>query len=336
MSVVPRGSSFGSSNYPQFDRYYSIHVAHRSATKAARERSSTVNIVAIINPMSGAGMDPTAAERRVALVREELSRRGLEGSIHLTERAGHAKELAAAAASQHAHLVIVWGGDGTLNEAGTALAGSATALGVVPAGSGNGLAATLGVPRHDPLAALETALGPRTQAIDVGVLGDRRFLNVAGIGIDARIAVLFNQRARGSRGKWPYISIGVIEGCRYKGLEYVVQLGEESVRHRALLIAFANGREYGMGASLAPRAELNDGLLDALVVEDRSIMARFWHSRHLALGSVERAPRVLSRKVRSAIVESNQPMEFHVDGEPGVAEGRLVIGVLPQALRIKY
>ena len=294
-----------------------------------------MHLVAIVNPVSGAGMDSTVAERRVALIRAEAARRGLDASIHLTERTGHAAELANAAIAQHAQLVIVWGGDGTLNEVGSALAGSDVPLGVIPAGSGNGLAAALGVPR-DPLAALTVALGPRVQAIDVGVIGTRRFLNVAGIGIDARIAGLFNQRSRGSRGKWPYISIGVREGCRYKGLEYTVQLGAESLRHRALLIAFANGREYGMGASLAPRAELDDGLLDAFVVEDRSIVARFWHSRHLASGSVDRAPRVLMRKVRTAVVEASEPMEFHVDGEPDVAHGRLEVGVLEKALRIKY
>ena len=294
-----------------------------------------MHVVAIINPVSGAGMDPTVAERRVALIRKEFERRQLEASIHLTERARHAHELARAAVSKHAELVIVWGGDGTLNEAASALAGSTTSLGLIPAGSGNGFAAALGIPR-DPRAALATALGPRVQAIDVGVLGGRRFLNVAGIGIDARIAILFNQRAPGSRGRWPYISIGVIEGCRYKGREYIVQLGTETLRHRALLIAFANGREYGMGASLAPNAELDDGLLDAFVIEDRSVVARFWHSRHLASGSVERAPRVVTRKVRSAVVESTEPIEFHVDGEPGVAEGRLEIGIMPKALRMKY
>jgi diacylglycerol kinase (ATP) len=280
-------------------------------------------------------MDPTVAERRVALIRGELSRRHLDGSIHLTECSGHASELARNALARRADLVIVWGGDGTVNEVGSTLAGSDTPLGLIPAGSGNGLAAALGVPR-EPSAALSVALGPRVQAIDVGVIGTRRFLNVAGIGIDARIAGLFNQRARGSRGKWPYISIGVREGWRYRGIEYTVQLNEESVRHRALLIAFANGREYGMGARLAPRAELDDGLLDAFVVEDRSIVARFWHSRHLAFGSVERAPRVLVRQVRAAVVESSEPIEFHVDGEPDVAHGRVDVGVMEKALRIKY
>ena len=279
-------------------------------------------------------MDPSAATRRAALIRDELTKRDLKASIEITRRGGHARELALAAVQDRADLLIVWGGDGTLNEVGTAAAGSDTAIGIIPAGSGNGFAAALGIPR-DPVRALAKALGPRVQAIDVGVLGERRFLNVAGIGIDARIAALFNQRARGSRGKWPYISIGVTQGCRYKSLEYTVQLDADPVRYRALLIAFANGREYGMGARLAPRAQLDDGVLDAFIVEDRPVVSRFWHARHLARGTVDRAPRVVTAKVRTAVVESSEPIEYHVDGEPGTAMGRLEIGVLPGALKVR-
>ena len=293
-----------------------------------------MRVVAIINPISGAGMDPSAATRRATLIRDELTKRDLKASIEITRRGGHARELALAAVQDRADLLIVWGGDGTLNEVGTAAAGSDTAIGIIPAGSGNGFAAALGIPR-DPVRALAKALGPRVQAIDVGVLGERRSLNVAGIGIDARIAALFNQRARGSRGKWPYISIGVTQGCRYKSLEYTVQLDADPVRYRALLIAFANGREYGMGARLAPRAQLDDGVLDAFIVEDRPVVSRFWHARHLARGTVDRAPRVVTAKVRTAVVESSEPIEYHVDGEPGTAMGRLEIGVLPGALKVR-
>lgn len=293
-----------------------------------------MRVITIINPVSGAGMDPHVAERRVAFVRDELNRRRLAGSIHVTERAGHAAELAAAAAAAGAELVIVWGGDGTLNEAGGALAGSRTALGLIPAGSGNGLAGALRVPR-DPQGALDLALGDSSRTIDVGVAGNRRFLNIAGIGVDARIAILFNQRSRGSRGRWPYIAIGVKEGCRYSANEYRVQLDGDELQERALLIAFANGREYGMGAVLAHGAELDDGLLDAFVIEDRSVFARFWDARHLARGTVERAPGVIQRKVRTATIESPARMEFHVDGEPGYADGRLEISVLPRALIFK-
>jgi YegS/Rv2252/BmrU family lipid kinase len=293
-----------------------------------------MRIVAIVNPVSGAGMNPHAARRRVDMIRGELTRRQLSASIHVTERAGHARDLAASAVADCADLVIVWGGDGTVNEAGGAIAGSRTALALIPAGSGNGLAGGLGVPR-DPREAIATALGVKTLAVDVGMLDDRPFFNIAGIGFDAHIARLFNERPRGRRGRLPYVVIGVREGCRYQGKDYRITLDGIARQTRALLIAFANGREYGMGMKIAPGARLDDGLLDACVVEDRSVPARFRDARHLALGSIARAPRMSIQPVRTAVVESDGEIEFHLDGEPGIARDRVAITIRRGALVVK-
>jgi YegS/Rv2252/BmrU family lipid kinase len=293
-----------------------------------------MRIAAIINPKSGAGMDPSVARRRVAMIRDELKRRGLEAAIHLTERSGHARELASNAVAAGADLVIVWGGDGTVNEVGSKLSGTATALGLIPAGSGNGLAGALGVPR-DPQAAIATALGTRTLRVDVGMIGDRPFFNVAGIGFDAHIARLFNQRPQGRRGRLPYVVLGVREGCRYSGQAYNLTLEGEPYTSKALLVAFANGREYGMGMQIAPGARLDDGLLEARIVEDRPVLSRFRDARHLVFGTIHRAPNVMSKAVRSATVEADGEIEFHVDGEPGVAQNALNISILPGALIVK-
>lgn len=302
----------------------------RGAVSAAISR-----VVAVINPLSGAGLDRHAAATRTALVHEVLGRHGLTPTIHVTERGGHARELAAAAAADAADLVIVWGGDGTVNETGSALVGSRTALGLVPAGSGNGLAASLCVPR-EARAALEHLIAAPVRTIDVGFLDDRPFFNIAGIGLDAHIAAEFNRRTRGRRGKWPYVTIGVREGLRYRALDYELELDGERSRATALLIAFANGAEYGMGACLSPGAELDDGLLEATVVEDRSAMARFIDARHLALRTLARAPRVRCARVRRATVTClDGPMQYHVDGEPGVAADRIEIRLDPGTLRVK-
>lgn len=293
-----------------------------------------MRIAAIINPISGAGADKNAAARRIATLTAQLDRRGLRASIALTIRAGHARELAEAAVGDHADLVIVWGGDGTVNESGAALLGTDIAIGLVPAGSGNGLAAALGTPR-DPVEAIARALdGPR-RAIDAGIIGGRPFFNIAGIGVDARIAKRFNERKQGSRGALPYIVIGVTEGCRYSGREYEVELDGDPRRLRALLIAFANGREYGSGARISADARLDDGLLDAVVVEDRSVVARFWHARHLASGTPGRAPRVTTRQVRRAMIRAQGPIEYHVDGEMGVADGEVEVSIRPGALWVQ-
>jgi YegS/Rv2252/BmrU family lipid kinase len=293
-----------------------------------------MSIVAIINPVSGAGANPAVAAARVQWLRAEAERRGVAIDVHLTEGAGHARQLAADAARRGVGLVIAWGGDGTINEAGSALLHTATNLGVVPAGSGNGLAAALGLAR-DPAVAVPIAFGGRERTIDAGLMAGRPFFNIAGIGFDARVARLFNQQAAGSRGGWPYIRIGVREGCRYCAAQYDLELDGDRQRLPALLVAFANGREYGMGARIAPQAELDDGWLDATIVEDRPVLARFWHARHLALGSAHRAPLVSVRKIRQATIAADGDIEYHVDGEPGTTTGPIRVEVAPGALRVK-
>ena len=288
----------------------------------------------IINPISGAGTDPGAASRRATMVETAAARRGAGVKIDFTKRQGHAGELGAAAVAAGAHGVIVWGGDGTFNETATALLGSSIPLGLVPAGSGNGLAGALGVPR-EPLAALNVAFDAAPRTIDAGRLAGRCFFNIAGVGFDARVAALFDRRGPRARGGWPYIAIGVREGCTYCALDYDVWLDDEPKRYKALLIAFANGREYGLGARIAPDARLDDGLLDAIIVEERSVVARFWHARHLATGTPQLAPHVTTRRVRRAVIESAGEMEFHVDGEPGRALGRIEVEILPRALQIR-
>ncbi len=288
----------------------------------------------IINPISGAGSDPGAASRREAMAEEAARRRGTPVAIRFTERQGHAGELGAAAISAGASGVIVWGGDGTFNETASALLGTGIPLGLVPAGSGNGLAAALGVPRAAP-AALEVAFDATPHAIDAGRIAGRSFFNIAGVGFDARVAALFNRRAPGARGPWPYLRIGVREGCTYRALDYDVRLDAEPFKHKALLIAFANGPEYGLGARIAPDARLDDGLLDVIIVEERGILARFWSARHLAFGTPQLAPLVVTRRIRRAVIEAPGEMEFHVDGEPGIARDRIEVEIIPGALMIR-
>jgi YegS/Rv2252/BmrU family lipid kinase len=288
----------------------------------------------IINPISGARSDPGAASRRATMVEAAARQRDVGVKIDVTERQGHAGELGAAAVAASASGVIVWGGDGTFNETASALVGSSIPLGLVPAGSGNGLAGALGVPR-EPLAALDVAFDAPPRTIDAGRLAGRCFFNIAGVGFDARVAALFNQRGPWARGAWPYIAIGVRQGCTYCALDYDVWLDGELKRYTALLIAFANGREYGLGARIAPGARLDDGLLDTIIVEERGVLARFWHARHLAMGTPQLAPSVTTRRVRHAVIESNGEMEYHVDGEPGRARGRIEVEILPGVLQVR-
>src|SRR3954469_10186328 len=292
------------------------------------------DVVAIVNPLSGAGASPAVARSRVALLERRFASAGLNGRVHLTERGGHARDLARAALDARAALVIAWGGDGTINEVASTLAGSKTPLGIIPAGSGNGFANDLGLV-GDPQRALDIALNGDSRVVDGGEFAGRLFFNIAGTGFDAVVAEQFNMRALGRRGLGPYVRIAAREMLRYKGLRYRVVLDGDEFITTALLIAFANGREYGNRIRLAPGAKMDDGKLEAIVVEDRPILARLWSSRFVALGQIERTPGVIIRAVETATIETEGDVVYHLDGEIARARDRVTVRVLPGALTVR-
>jgi diacylglycerol kinase (ATP) len=295
---------------------------------------SSANVVAIVNPLSGAGAKPDVAAERVALLERRLTVSSIAGRVHVTRHAGHASQIAAEAVANRASLVIAWGGDGTINEVGRALAGTGVVLGIIPAGSGNGFAHDLGLP-HDPAEAMNVILHGRNRDVDAGEIDGRPFFNIAGIGFDAIIAQQFNSRSLGQRGLWPYIRIGLSQAFRYRGVHYRVTLDNETSEAEALLIAFANGKEYGNKLQLAPHARLDDGRLEAVVVADRPPLARLWSGRHLPFGTPHRASGVTFKSIRSAKIEADAPILYHVDGEPGLADRSLAVGIRPGVLRVR-
>jgi diacylglycerol kinase (ATP) len=292
------------------------------------------DVVAIVNPLSGAGAAGDAARQRIALLERRFAAGGIAGRVHLTERGGHARELARSAIDAGASLVIAWGGDGTINEVASTLTRSGVPLGIIPAGSGNGFANELAL-HPEPERALEVALTGRDRVIDGGEFDGRLFFNIAGTGLDATVAEQFNARALGRRGLGPYLQIALREVLRYKGLRYRVRLDGDELVTDALLIAFANGREYGNRFRVAPGAKLDDGKLEAIIVQDRSTLARLWHCRHLAMGKIERTPGLIMRGVETASIETDGDIVYHLDGEIGRTRGRVEVRVLPGALIVR-
>jgi YegS/Rv2252/BmrU family lipid kinase len=290
----------------------------------------------IINPISGADGHRSAARSRFERADTALRAHGIAAEIFVTERRGHGRELAETLVRSGVALIIAWGGDGTINEIGSVLVHTQTALAIVPSGSGNGLAVELGIPRR-PEDALAAALRGTERRIDAGELGGHLFFNLAGVGFDARIAQAFNRRADGRRGALPYFSIGLREVWRYVPARYRLTLpSAPPVDCRALLIVFANGRRYGgLFSTVAASARLDDGLLDVLVVDQRSIAAQLWRARYLLWGRPDRAPGVSAYRTAEGIVECDAPMEYHVDGEWQSGETRLEARVHAGALLIR-
>jgi diacylglycerol kinase (ATP) len=291
-----------------------------------------MSIAIIINPISG-GASPDAARRRAERASAVLTSSGENGEIFVTERKGHARELAAGAVTRGARLVVAWGGDGTVNEVASALAFTRAALAIVPSGSGNGLARELGIARRPERAILQ-ALAATPTPIDAGELGGRMFFSVAGVGFDAHVAACFDRDLGGRRGLAGYARITVRELFSYRPSDYRVTGDVNRLVRRAILVTLANSAQFGNGARVAPDARVDDGRLDLVVFEESSRAATVCALPRLFTGSAGRMPGVSIQPITSVTIESDAPMAFHVDGEPVTGGARLAAHVHPGALLV--
>ena len=286
----------------------------------------------IINPVAGARRSVVA--ERVDLAHAVFKTHGLQPTIVLTEGPLHAFQLAQEARRQGASLVVAWGGDGTINEVASALVSGPTPLAVVPAGSGNGFARHLGLPR-EAARALDVAVRGPERSLDVGELAGRFFFNVAGIGFDAHVAQRVNSRPRGRGGPGRYMLGALREFATYEPIGYEILADGTEFKGHALLIALANGREYGYGATIAPGAQIDDGQLDALIAEPRPLFQGLWDARRLFTASIVRAPGIRVHRFREATINVSRECLAHVDGEPIAARGPFLAKVHQGALRVR-
>jgi diacylglycerol kinase (ATP) len=289
-----------------------------------------VSTAIIINPVSG-GFRPGAARARVQLAQTIAAAHGHEVELFVTEGIGHARELAAAAAGGGARLVVAWGGDGTINEVASALAFGDVPLGIIPAGSGNGLARELGVDLR-PERALADALAATPRPMDVGDVEGRLFVNIAGIGVDAFVASRFSLARR--RGFLGYINLTVRALATYVPTTYRMTSGGTTVTARALLVTIANSAQFGNGARIAPGARVDDGLLDLVVIEERWRLATLVQLPRLFTGTADRIRGCTTQRIQEVTIEADEPMTYHVDGEPVVGATSVRARVHPGALRV--
>jgi YegS/Rv2252/BmrU family lipid kinase len=288
----------------------------------------------VINPISGrAGRARDAGTRRAALARAVAARVRVDADVRITERGGHAAELTKLFLDAGCDRVIVWGGDGTVNEAAGPILerrGSAAALGIVPGGSGDGLARSLGLGLR-PARALEVALGEPAAPVDVGYLDDRHFLNIAGVGFDAAVGLAFNRRnKRGLRG---YVRQLFTTVWSYRPRRYALQIDGVASEGELFMVAFANGREYGNNMVLAPRADPGDGWLDVVTVQGGGPIRQLWRARRLAFRPGRPADGITWGRCRTGEVTGDQ-LVCHVDGETFVTSGTVRVRVEPGAIRV--
>jgi diacylglycerol kinase (ATP) len=287
-----------------------------------------VRVRAILNPRAGV----RALRARAALQRPHPA---WELEVAETSGPGHARELARESAERGDAAVLAVGGDGTANEVAGGLIGTRTALGIVPTGSGNGLARALRIPlRPDrALAALEGAVVRR---MDTGQINGRPFLNVAGAGFDAAVGVAFHDHTRrgGRRGIFTYVRMGFRTMFSYRAEACRLEVGDQVFDGKALLVTFANGRQYGAEATIAPGSRLDDGLFDVVVVEDAPLAELMLHAPRLFMGGLEGFRRYRRFPATRAVLTADKPFPYHRDGEPEEPVQRLDVELLPRALDV--
>jgi YegS/Rv2252/BmrU family lipid kinase len=284
--------------------------------------------LAVLNPRAGV----SAQRARAAL---ERSPDWKDVPVHVTSRGGEAREVAERAAAEGVRLVLALGGDGTANEVAWGLLGTGTTLGLVPVGSGNGLARSLGIPLNPDHALRFLARGVERR-MDVGMANGRPFLNVAGAGFDAEIGADFAEHGQrgGRRGILTYVRLSLRRTFGYRAETWVLEAGDQRFEGRALVIACMNGQQYGAGAMMAPGALLDDGLLDIVVIEDAPQFEVVWNASRLFLGGIEKFRRYKRFAAPSATQRATGPFLHHRDGEPESPQESLQLSLQPGALRI--
>lgn len=284
-------------------------------------------IAFIVNPISGTQTKGAIVKQ----VEELLDKEHYAPEIIYTEYAGHATEIAAAKAADGYFAAVAVGGDGTINEIARSLVHTETALGIIPCGSGNGLARHLQIPLEGK-GAIRVLNGMRVESIDYGKINDTPFFCTCGVGFDAFVSLKFSQA--GKRGPLTYIEKTLQANLTYKPETYELEMDGISSRYKAFVIACGNASQYGNNAYITPRASLDDGLLDVTILEPFSVLEGPLVAFQLFNRSIDQNSRVKSFRCRSLRILRDKPGVVHFDGDPMMADAVVEVKILPKELRV--
>jgi YegS/Rv2252/BmrU family lipid kinase len=286
-------------------------------------------VVFIVNPIFGINRNPT---KIIQWIHEIWGNSGINYEILKTGHRGHGTELVRNAAADKNDMVVAVGGDGTINEIGRGMLGTNTALGIIPAGSGNGFARNVNIPLNQKKA-IAMLLNPQFKKFDVGKINDFYFFNIAGAGLDAIISARFDHSR--TRGIFPYFTIGVKTFLRYQPEPVDIYLEDRKIRRSPLLLSFANLPEFGVSATIAPNARPDDGLIDLCILNPISIGKAFANLPKLFNGKIEELPEMEIYQIKKAVIRRLHDGPIHTDGDPHHNVDRLLnIEVLPGQLKV--
>ena len=266
-------------------------------------------ILAVINPISGTSNKEFMPETIARCIDPDK----FDVVVRFTQHASHATLLTEEAIKEGFYGVIAVGGDGTINEVAAALRDSSTALGIIPCGSGNGLARHLGIPMNVEKA-LEIINLDNIEALDYCTANDRPFFCTCGVGFDAHVSQKFAEARK--RGPLSYIQKTLVEYLKYRCKTYSIEINDRVVTEKAFVIACGNASQYGNNAFITPRASMHDGLIDVTVIHpftplDTAVLGVLLFTRH-----IDQDTNINTFRTSELTIHRPKPDVMHIDGEP--------------------
>lgn len=285
------------------------------------------NILFIINPISGG----KGKLRIPDFIDKYLDKEKFNANFVFTEYIGHAAELADEAANKNFDILIAAGGDGTINEVATKVLQHKKILGILPLGSGNGLARFLHIPKNLRQAIL--AINRlKIDKIDTATFNNKKFFNLAGIGFDAHLSSVFsNDKKRGLAG---YVKLGLKEVFGYRAQKYMIDIDGIEYQRNAFAISIANSSQYGNDVFIAPGASIRDGLLDVCIIKPFSLLKLPLLGYVMLKGTAEHSEMIEIIKGKQIRIVRETSGAVHIDGEPLKMGTEIAVSVDPLSLSV--
>ncbi|MBO1363226.1 YegS/Rv2252/BmrU family lipid kinase [Prevotella sp. A2931] len=284
-------------------------------------------IVFIMNPISGNSSKAGIPE----LIENNIDKKQFDYQLKLTEYAGHASEIATQCKTGGIDIVVAIGGDGTVNEVAKAIINSDTALGVIPCGSGNGLARHLMLPMNIKRS-IEVINQCVIHKLDYGIINQYPFFCTCGMGFDAFVSQKFAES--GKRGPISYVENILREGLKYKPETYTIKSENGASQYKAFLISCANASQYGNNAYIAPQASMSDGLLDVVIMEPFDVLEAPQISIDMFNKTLDKSSKIKSFRCKKLHIRRDHPGVIHYDGDPVMTGQDITVELVEKGINI--
>lgn len=285
------------------------------------------SVYVIVNPVSGTSSKSNLPQR----ITEVYDPKIVDVHFLFTGYPGHGFEMAKKAVEAEVDYVIAVGGDGTVNEIARALIGSDTALGIIPKGSGNGLARDLHIPIHTP-DAIKMLKEENVISIDYGIANDHTFFCTCGVGFDALVSERASNEKR--RGSLMYLKNMVETFFNQKPEKYHISYPGGEIREEAFVVTCANAGQYGNNAFIAPSADIQDGKMNIALLRPINILEAPQATLQLFSKKIDNSKKLIEVLSQEAIIRREKEGVMHIDGDPIHTGKEIHVKIIPQGLKV--